>query len=427
MIDADRHPLIQKGLILFEQGRYHDAARTFKDFLSAEPNNAWALHLLASCQYHDPKSKKLALSTIDAAIRLEPQSGWHYELKALILSGLEQHRAALKLMSAALQLEPESAHTHATQAYIYMNMNQWAKAEACARRALSLDADNLFAGNLLATSLRLQNRLTENEHLVADLLRRDPQDAVSHSNAGWVHFQKGDYKQAMVHFKESLRLDPMFEPARIGMLETFKAKSFLYRSHIRYSLFMSRQSKLTQWVIIIGIIFAFRLIRITLSASFEGRFAFLAVWLIVPYFLFIFWTWLAPGFGNWIVWCDPVAHYALKKNEKADAIFVGGFLIVGLAAIVLGLLSSVKTFYLFGAALLLTTIPFSCTFLNDRRAGKIFYGAIGTTIGVLGFFSLGVYLASGSLNQPFIQMSWLVMMILFVACTWLGAFNFLRK
>ena len=59
------HPQIMRGLQLKQLGRFADAATAFKEALAHEPNDAFALHQLAGCQWRIPELRKEALQTID--------------------------------------------------------------------------------------------------------------------------------------------------------------------------------------------------------------------------------------------------------------------------------------------------------------------------------------------------------------------------
>jgi len=73
MNDAPRiSPQILRGLQLKDLGRYADAERAFKEALAHEPNDAFVLHQLAACQFHQAGLQREALATIDSAIAVEP-------------------------------------------------------------------------------------------------------------------------------------------------------------------------------------------------------------------------------------------------------------------------------------------------------------------------------------------------------------------
>ena len=47
-------------------------------------------------------------------------------------------------------------------------------------------------------------------------LARDPENAVTHANQGWARLHAGDFRGALEHFREALRLNPSLEWARAG-------------------------------------------------------------------------------------------------------------------------------------------------------------------------------------------------------------------
>ena len=68
----------QKGIILVQQGRYKEAAEFYRQALTGNPHDAYALHMLALCQYH-LNDNKSALATIDASLSVEPENPDHLE------------------------------------------------------------------------------------------------------------------------------------------------------------------------------------------------------------------------------------------------------------------------------------------------------------------------------------------------------------
>ncbi len=422
------NPQYQKGLILYEQNRHKEAAEVFKDLLSSNPQDVQALHLLAACQYHLPHEIDKAYQTVNQAVALEPDYAGHYELKSLILSGLGKNKEALTVIDQALSLDPNSCYAHGNRAYILIHLGRWAEAEKAARDALSLNADDTYAGNLLATALRMQNKLDENQHLISDLLAKDPEDAYSHSNAGWVYFQKGDIKKAYNHFREALRLNPHFEPARIGMLETFKVKSPVYGLYVKFSFFMSRQKKSVQWMIILGILIGFRLLKQLVKNSFSGELkVILGILISLVYLLFIFWSWFANGLGNFIVLTDRYARYALKKDEKLDAIFVGGAILLGVFLLLANIPFQLKQPLILGGTMIAAAIPLSITFINEKKKGRIFYGTIGTLIWILGIVTLLNSFIVQATTSVVLNFCFYGVLILVTTSTFLGAFGFLLR
>lgn len=411
-------------MVLLDQGRYKDAIRLFKDELSRDPTNDQLYYYLAFAQYHTDGLQKQALQTIDEALKFQTEEPAYYQLKGLILSDLKKYKPALEFIDEALRLDPQYDSAHAAKAYIYSAMDKWKEAEQSARDALSLNADNQFAGNVLANSLRMQNRLDESVQLTSDLLAKDPDDSMSHSNRGWVHLNRKEYEKAQIHFKEALRLNPNFEPARAGMLEAFKARSPLYRVYLQYALFMGRQSQSMQIAIIVGIYIACRTIWGGLKGVMNGPFAFAGYVLIIIVYGLMFWTWLAGGIGNLLVLSDRFARHSLKKDEKLDAIFVGANFFVGILFVLAGILLEIIPLKIIGALMVLSTIPFSLTFTNRNMAGRIFYGGVGIFIVLVGIL-LAVTGHSSQIPSA-LKVAAGIGIVLFIAVSWLGAFKFLR-
>lgn len=420
-------PRVQKALILLEQGRYPDAVKIVQEELALSPNHPYALHLLATCYYHQSGQERQALQAIDAALKLEPENPGCYQLKALILCKMGKHKKALGLIEQALQMEPDGSHIHAAKSYILISMDQWAAAERSARDALRIDPDDLYAGNLLATALRMQNKLDENAHLMSDLLAKDPEDALSHANTGWVHFHRGHYDKARTHFREALRLDPSFEPARIGMLETFKVQSVLYRWYVKYCFYMARMNKATQFFFIIGVLVLFRTLRNVAASLFDGQYAWVGIMIGVVYYMLLLWSWLANGVGNLIVMSDRYARHALHADERLDGLFVGGSTLLGVTALIFAAILTVPAFYVIGGTLLVSAIPFSCTFLNPNKFGRIFYGVVGLFLWCMGAFLACDFWTAGLSETPVKALVGTMALVVFVLATWLGAFGFLRR
>lgn len=425
MNESFQNSFISKGSILIDQGRYKDAEKIFKDGLSQNPSDGMLLYYLALAQYH--LEDKQALQTINEAIKQRSDEPFFYNLKSLILLNQNKPKLALEVVEESLRLDPEYAHTLATKACVFLNMENWKEAERFAKDALALDADNNFAANILANSLSMQNKLDESTQLVSDMLAKDPDDSVSHSSTGWVYLRRKDYAKAQIHFRESLRLDPNFEPARTGMLETLRAKSAFYRLYLQYSFFLQRQNPNVRIAIFIGIYFFYRFVIKSLQGLLHGPFAALAAVAIVVLIALIFGTWVTQGIANLIILFDQYARYSLKRTEKLEAVFVGGFFLGGILLFLLSALLKTPFLAIAGMAMGLSAIPFSITFTNGHQWGRIFYGGIAGFIilsGLTAAIGVGLY---GKEAPMAIKTIFGIAVILFILSSWLGAFRFLRK
>ena len=409
-------PQIMRGLQLKDLGRYADAESAFKEALAQEPNDGFTLHHLAACQLHQPQRQRDALATIGGAIAIEPNDADHHVLRSYILSVLDRPKDGLAAAQIALGLDPHHAGAFTAEAQAHLQMEQWPRAEQSARQALALDADNAPAANQLAQALRLQNKLAENAAHIAGMLARDPEDPFTHANAGWAALQRDEHRAAEVHFREALRLDPDFESAREGLLTSFRARSRIYRTYLRYCFFMQRLSSGSRWAVILGLYFGVKVARYI-------PFGFA---LVALYMLFVLWVWVAKPVGNFFLMFDSFARYALRPAEKREAAVVGVALGIGLAAFLAGLGFGSGNTEFAGIGLIAVAFPLSMTFTNGSRIGSWLFATVaavtlfGTALAVLSDY---VPLIPAAAAMQIFQAG----AIACLASTWLGNVRALRR
>ncbi len=417
---SDAHgapPQVLRGLQLKEIGRYEDAERAFREALAQEPNDAFALHHLAACQFHLATRHRDALATIDSAIALEPNQPDHHILRAFILCVLDRPKDALATTQIALQLAPTSDAAFTAIAQAHLQLSHWPDAERAARQALALDADNSTAANQLAQALRLQNKMVENAGHIAGMLARDPGDPYTHANAGWAALQRGQHGEAETHFREALRLNPNFDSAREGLLNSFRARSPLYRGYLRYCFAMQRLSSGARWAVIIGLYLGMRF-----ASHLRGG---LGLALVALYLLFVLWVWVARPVGNLMLLFDRFARHALRRNERIEAAVVGGCLLTGVLAVGLGLGIASEMLLTSGIGLVAVSFPFALVFTNGARFGRLLFAAIAAVT------LLGALLTIATLYVPTLasvaEMTFLIGCIGCVLTTWIGNLPQLRQ
>ena len=408
MSDGTASASEQRGSILFDQGRYHEAESYFRQALAQDPNDACTLSKLALCELRQDRAA-VALDTIRRAIALAPEAASLHALQAFIQVELGKPADALKSVDAALALDPESDDAFVAQAAAYIGRREWAKAEAAARGALEINPDHPGAANQLAHALRLQNRLHESGDQIAYMLAQDPEDADTHAAAGWTALQRGDRKQAEQHFLEALRLEPGSEAAREGLKEAFRAKSPIYRAYLNYCFFMQRFTEGKQWAIIIGLFLVVKFAGLVLG-PFAGV-------VIIGYLLFVLWVHVARPIGNFQLVFDRFARHALDRRETIEAWVSGGGVLLGFPLFIVGIFAHWPAATIPGATLVGAAFPFAYTFTNITW-GRWLFGAVGMVVIGTGAVILTQYFAHqkfGSLAEGMIGLSVLCV----IATTWL--------
>jgi Flp pilus assembly protein TadD len=380
--------------LLRQQGRHEGAEAFLLEAISDSAEDADAFCELALCRLHLAGKEKSAIDPIDRALELEP-TAYHFAVKALVLNALDKEQQAIKFADKAISLDPHEPFHFYVKAAALAGQSRWAASETECRQALALDPDDNLAKNLLAIVLRMQGKRWETEIAVGQLLEEDPEDAWAHANAGWAALTNSDHRKAEAHFRESLRLDPGDEHARSGLLESFKARSPLYRAYLKYIFWMARFEKGTRWAIIIGIYLFYTVGRVLLAAVHPV----LAAVFVIVYLVFVFGGWLASGVGHLLVLADSSARYALNRREILDAIFVGGGFFGGFLLVIAGLSFGLLPLAFVGGALLVAAIPWALTFTNDSPSGRRLFGAIGCGVYLTGFWASIEVAMNGDISE----------------------------
>jgi tetratricopeptide (TPR) repeat protein len=371
---------IQRGLHLQNVRRYTEAEAAYKEALSRDPENDFALHQLAIVQWQQGNRTKEALQTIQQAIRVAPNESEHHALAALLHGEAEAPKAGLPHAEEAVRLDPTSPFAFFVKAQLLLHLRRLPEAEAAAREALSHDPNHSGAATVLSHALRLQGRTAENASQIAGMLERDPEDDDHHAAAGWNALQAGKYQDAQVHFREALRINPENEFAREGLIEAFRARSTVYRAYLRWALWMQSKSDKFQWAVIIGLYILSRSAR----SIFTGPYWPIAALIAGLYFLFVLWVHIAKGVGNFMILSDSFARMALRRAEKLEAWVVGGFVALAVPLGCLGAVIGSPMLLILAGTLIAAAIPFAHTFTNRVPIGRWVFGTMGAFILVVG-------------------------------------------
>lgn len=364
--------LIHRAGLLLEHERYADAETLLRENLAIDPDDAACMRLLGICQFGRDNYEH-SLQTFDRALALAPEDADLHVWRARVLLNQNQPEPAHRALDAALRLEPDLPDAVSARAMIFYRETKWAEAEATARAAMALDSDDVTAQNILSHALMMQGRQNESEAHIRSRLERDPENGMTHVAAGYAALRRGDHENAATHFSEALRLDPDNEAAREGLLNSFRARSVVYRSFLAFSFRMARlQMKYRQWLFL-GAYVVYRVVVSALQPVAPG----VAMLVMIAYGLFVLWSYVATGIGTLFILGDSRARLALRPREKWEGILVGGGAILGLALMLLALLPlPLPSTLLPGLGLMLMTIPWSLTLSNNNATGRKIYGAL---------------------------------------------------
>jgi tetratricopeptide (TPR) repeat protein len=160
------------------------------------------------------KSWDDAITNYRKALELEPNdAATHYNL-ALALKYKGESREALKEFQAALKLRPKWAEAHHGIGAVWYDLQDQDSAVKELRTAEALDPLNAATHRLLAPILAQQNNLADAEHELRLALKLKP-SAESHLEMGVVEGQLGKLNNAVIQFRNAIRLDPSLAAAHL--------------------------------------------------------------------------------------------------------------------------------------------------------------------------------------------------------------------
>jgi tetratricopeptide (TPR) repeat protein len=310
----------ERGTLLYRQHRLEQAAEQFRLGLAESPDDARA-HALLGLTLSGLGRHEEATREVTTAIGSAPADPFNHYALALVQTTRDDDAAALRSIEEAIRLEPADPDYHSVRGQVQMHLRRWEEALASAERALALDAEHEGANNVRAMALLKLGRRAEAGATLDATLARNPDDSWTHANMGWTRLDGGDPRRALSHFQEALRLEPVNEWARQGVVEALKATNPLYALLLRYFLWMSKLSRRAQWGVIIGGWLGNRLLAESAAAN-PG----LAPWvwpLRILYLVFVWLTWSAQPLFNLVLRLNRYGRLALSDEQRAESNWVG--------------------------------------------------------------------------------------------------------
>lgn len=324
----DAASLLERANLLLEQGRYRDAEKQVKQVLEQDPNNDHALAILARCYMNDGQHDK-GIETINKAIAIEPNESFYFYLLGFGYYQKDMFLPAKDNLAKAIRLNPYSPEFFGLLAFIFLDEKNYEEALEKANEGLELDPENITCLNARSRALSKLKRTAEAEETISDSLSNDPDNIYTHTTVGWNYFERGNHKKAEHHFREALRIDPNFDSARLGLKESLKSHFTPYKLIVQFSLWMSEKGKNFQWIFIIGLYILFRVLRSVAETNQQLRPFILP--LIVFYFVFVFFSWIANPIANFFLLFHKDGKYSLKKNESILSVTTVLLLVSGIS------------------------------------------------------------------------------------------------
>jgi tetratricopeptide (TPR) repeat protein len=355
---ADASAQLARARTLMAQGRRDLAIPCLREAIGADPQSDEAFAQLSMCLAWTGQPRE-AVEAARRAVELAPNDEFNHYALAHALVHRGQTREALAAAKRAIDLEPQDERNWHMLAMAQLVIGESEQALNAAEQGLTLAPEDKDLNELKATALTRLGRpqgLDEARRALA----ANPESAVAHANMGWALAHAGDPKQAIGHFRESLRLEPDSAFAREGILECMKARSPLYRPILAYFLFARRFSDRQAWWILGG----FALAIIVLYRVRDSVPALAPILHVVLGLLFAACVVLmfGPALFNLILRFDPFGRHVLTPRQSRLAMWLGIVMVpTAVASIANGLLGDLAwrraSLVLLCIAILLAILP----------------------------------------------------------------------
>lgn len=423
----DAEACLQRAFLLHDRNRPAEAAEFCRRGLGIDPHHPGCLALLALSLLQLDGREEEAVRAAHDAVGAAPEAAHPLAVLALARSRAAQPgqssvlRRALVEADRAVSLDPDLPFAHVVRGSILMGLEKWGEAEASARRALELDPDDIQASSILSSALVCQGRQDEHSELAEDLLARAPEDAAAHIAAGFKYLQRGDQVRASEHFLEALRLDPNHEGARLGLIESFRARSELYRGLLVFNATLQRVTEgKGQWVMLGGYV----LYR-TLYSSLRESSPVAAALLVGAWLMLALWSQLARGFAAFWMVMDERVRIVLRRSEIVEGLVTGLPVLLAFVLMLGWLVADLPRTSEAPLLLFLAASVGAGAATNEHHLGKWIYGAAAV-------FVLPVSLLVGWTAVAGPQLDWvwstgLYAVYVSVAISWLRAFGVLYR
>lgn len=378
---------LERAQLLMSQRRY-DLAEEQLRLAMFETERRGPVHgLLALCLL-EREAFDEAQQEAEQAIHEAPDEAFGFYALTRVFMERRRLPEAERTIREAIGIDPTDPDYFGTLAAICQQQYRWDECLAAADEGLRWDPDHAACVNMRAIALVKLGRSDEAGQSIDSALQRNPDDAVTNANQGWTLLHQGEPRKAMEHFREALRLEPNLEWARLGIVESMKARNFIYRWMLAFFLKLNRFPPKVQLALMLGLMFGQQIIVRVFDAvpalkPFSG-------FVIAAYILFVWMTWTSSTLFNLVLRLDRFGRLVLSDSEKRASTFAGLCIVSGLAVGIAGSLTTrdPSSSWLTGALFLGLMLPVGHSFQEDRRKRLV---SAAYSLGLLAIIGMAIW------------------------------------
>jgi tetratricopeptide (TPR) repeat protein len=194
---------------------------TAQDIASAQAERAWA--------YHDKGQRDRAMSDVNEALRLDPNSAKAFRIRGEIHRRAGRLDAALADFNQAIRIDPTLARAFDGRGNTFNNKHDYDRAIEDYNEAIRLNPDYAMTYSNRGAAYYFKGQY---EQAIADYdeaIRRDPKNSRAFANRGSAFKKLGKTDRAIADESEAIRLDP-------GIPEHFDNRGLSHNRNADYDL-----------------------------------------------------------------------------------------------------------------------------------------------------------------------------------------------
>jgi len=196
-----------KGVALYNEGKYDEAIQAYDEAIRLDPEMAMAWYNKGNALYVLGKYDE-AIQAYDEAIRLDSEfaSAWNNKGVALISQG--KYDEAIQACNEAIRLDNEFASAWNNKGFALISQGKYDEAIQACDEAIRLDNESAFAWNNKGNALYGLGKYDEAIQACDEAIRLDNESAFAWNNKGNDLYGLGKYDEALKCFETAIKLDP---------------------------------------------------------------------------------------------------------------------------------------------------------------------------------------------------------------------------
>jgi uncharacterized protein (TIGR02466 family) len=205
---------------LMQDGQLSQAEAKAQAVLAQYPHELVLYNLLGFCQQGQGKNRE-AIVSFRKMLAIEPRLAEIHFNVAVILGQLGENNDAIISYRKTLQLKPDFTAAHFNLGILLQAQASLPAAATHYRKAIALEPGFFEALGNLGTVLQQSGQLVDAEHCYRRALALHP-DARGHVNLGTTLYDQGKHDEAILAFREAIKIDPHCADAWNNLGETLR-------------------------------------------------------------------------------------------------------------------------------------------------------------------------------------------------------------